>query len=221
MLRIRQTQQRSSSIISFKNPISCKSHLQKHPRTGILVLPLQKYINIDIYGKCGKSLDDICDYMLSNENITGKNYYCLHDIVKDYKFYIAFENSMCEDYFTEKAAQFMNAPSVPIVMSQANVKNYLPSKSYINAFDFKTIKALADYIIYLDNNFEEYMKYFSWRQKWRVETLLKIRPKAKCDLCELLHIDYHKTYTNLAEWFAGPKVCTYDNLQKHFKDFNP
>ena len=158
--------------------------------------------------------------MLSNENFTGGHYYCLHDIVKDYKFYIAFENSMCEDYFTEKAAPFMNAPSVPIVMSHAKVENFLTSKSYINAFDFKTVKELADYIIYLDNNFEEYIKYFSWRQKWTVETLLKIRPKAKCDLCELLHTKYHKTYTNLAQWFAGPNVCVYDRLQKHFKDFN-
>ena len=182
---------------------------------------LQKYISIDVYGKCGKSLDDVCEYKLTNENITGKNYFCLHDIVKDYKFYIAFENSLCVDYLTEKAAQFMNTPSLPIVMSYTQVDNFLPSKSYINAFDFKSIKELAEYIIYLDNNFEEYMKYFTWRHKWRVETLLKIRPKAKCDLCELLHTNYHKTYRNLAQWFAGPNVCSLDGLQKHFSDFKP
>ena len=52
---------------------------------------LSKYIQVDVYGKCGpkkcnRSNNDQCSEMLN----------------KDYKFYLAFENSNCRDYITEK-----------------------------------------------------------------------------------------------------------------------
>ena len=52
---------------------------------------LGKYINVDIYGACGKfkcprHSADTCFQMLN----------------KDYKFYLSFENSNCRDYISEK-----------------------------------------------------------------------------------------------------------------------
>ena len=52
---------------------------------------LQKHISVDIFGACGtkrcpRSNQDKCFEMLDN----------------DYKFYLAFENSNCKDYITEK-----------------------------------------------------------------------------------------------------------------------
>jgi len=52
---------------------------------------LQKFIQVDIYGACGtencpRDFADNCFGILSNE----------------YKFYLAFENSNCRDYITEK-----------------------------------------------------------------------------------------------------------------------
>jgi glycoprotein 3-alpha-L-fucosyltransferase len=57
---------------------------------------LQKYIPVDIYGACGtkkcpRSTENVCFDMLDT----------------DYKFYLAFENSNCRDYITEKL--FLNA----------------------------------------------------------------------------------------------------------------
>lgn len=51
---------------------------------------LSKYIEVDIYGKCG---DKQCP--------RGKGS-CSEMLNKDYKFYLAFENSNCRDYITEK-----------------------------------------------------------------------------------------------------------------------
>lgn len=53
---------------------------------------LAKYIDVDVFGRCGKlkcpSFDgEDCDEMLR----------------KDYKFYLAFENHKCKEYITEKA----------------------------------------------------------------------------------------------------------------------
>ena len=195
------------------------SHCETPIKREQLVKQLQEYnVSIDIYGECGRSLLDTCSHK-DAKNKTGKDPFCLHHIVENCKFYIAFENSLCKDYLTEKAAQFMNIASVPLIMSYGEVKNLLPPNSYINVFDFTSIKELANYILHLDKNFDEYFKYFSWRRRWKIENFLKTRPTVKCDLCDLLHTDFHKTYDSLADWMAGPDHCSLDGLRRHFTDF--
>ncbi len=41
---------------------------------------------------------------------------CLHQIGKEYKFYLAFEQVLCEDYVTEKFWNALSRRVVPIVM---------------------------------------------------------------------------------------------------------
>jgi glycoprotein 3-alpha-L-fucosyltransferase len=53
---------------------------------------LAKYIDVDIYGKCGK-------LRCSRKQHDDK---CVKLLNKDYKFYLSFENSHCKDYITEK-----------------------------------------------------------------------------------------------------------------------
>lgn len=70
---------------------------------------LRKYqLNIDIFGPCGDlectKHDEKCHDMLESE----------------YYFYLAFENSMCEDYVTEKLLAATNHFTVPIVYGGAN-----------------------------------------------------------------------------------------------------
>lgn len=50
---------------------------------------LSKYISVDVYGNCG-------DFKMNNSD----NF--LQILERDYKFYLAFENSNCMDYVTEK-----------------------------------------------------------------------------------------------------------------------
>lgn len=52
---------------------------------------LAKHIHVDIYGECGN--------LSCSKN---DNEHCMHILRKDYKFYLAFENSNCRDYITEK-----------------------------------------------------------------------------------------------------------------------
>jgi hypothetical protein len=52
---------------------------------------LQKYIPVDIYGKCGTKK---CPRSTEAE--------CFEILNRDYKFYLAFENANCKDYITEK-----------------------------------------------------------------------------------------------------------------------
>jgi len=60
---------------------------------------LSKFIEVDIVGSCGS---------LSDGDIPSED---------QYKFYLAFENSNCDDYITEKFFNYIrNGKVVPVVM---------------------------------------------------------------------------------------------------------
>lgn len=73
---------------------------------------LSKYIQVDIYGACGT-------YKCSRTTADK----CFDILDRDYKFYLAFENSNCRDYITEKF--FVNGLSrttLPIVVSECTTR---------------------------------------------------------------------------------------------------
>ena len=131
------------------------SHCETRNYRELLVQSLQKYVQIDIYGTCGNQAcsfpGDCRDYLADN-----------------YKFYLAFENSLCVDYLTEKLWSQLRRDIVPITYAWINNTEVLPPNSYINALDFESVKDLAEYLIYLDENEQEYRKYFQWKGKYRV-----------------------------------------------------
>ena len=58
----------------------------------VYVRELQKHIEVDVYGSCG-------ELKCSIESIEE----CYTEVLRPtYKFYLAFENNLCEDYVTEK-----------------------------------------------------------------------------------------------------------------------
>ncbi|CAF1933770.1 unnamed protein product [Rotaria magnacalcarata] len=138
---------------------------------------LKKYISVDVYGKCGKSCSQARD--------------CHQYAYTTYKFYLAFENSLCDEYVTEKF--FMSLESariVPVVLGWARYDHYIPSSGYIDVRNFATPRQLAVYIDYLDKNTTAYLEYFHWRQ---YAIHIKI-PKYICELCLKLFLDdrHHK-----------------------------
>ena len=84
-----------------------------------------------------------------------------------YKFVIAIENSNCEDYVTEKLIEALSSTSVPIVASRDGKPDYTrfaPNYSYINVYDYKSVKELTDYLNYLSNNETAYYEYLWFRR---------------------------------------------------------
>ena len=114
-----------------------------------LVKSLQKFIPVDIYGKCGQPCQD-CDGQLA----------------ADYFFYLAFENSLAKDYITEKTYNFLGKGIIPVVYGGADYSKFLPPKSYIEAQKFKTTKDLAEFLTALSQNTEEYLSYFWWTEHY-------------------------------------------------------
>ena len=79
-----------------------------------------------------------------------------------YKYYLAFENSVCLDYISEKTYKPYLAKAIPILMGGGQFNRVLPPNSYIDVMDFDSPKALAEYLKYLDQNEDKYMEYFWW-----------------------------------------------------------
>ncbi len=116
---------------------------------------LMKYIDIDSYGK------------LFNNKVIGEDYgeKTKLKIYSEYKFSIAFENAIENDYITEKIYDQLVAGSVPIYLGAPNVGSFLPGENcLINTNSYRSPKDLAYYLKKCLINDDEYLKYHEWRK---------------------------------------------------------
>lgn len=91
---------------------------------------LKKYIHIDIYGGCGP---------LKCYNNKTHPYACNEMLERNYKFYLAFENSKCRDYVTEKFYNALLFSIVPVVYGGADYDAIgAPKNSYIDVRIFQS-----------------------------------------------------------------------------------
>jgi len=159
------------------------------------VRELRRFIPIDIYGKCG-------EFKCPKE----KGWQCYKKAESKYKFYLAFENSVCRDYVTEQFFNMYNLNMIPVVLGGANYSAIAPPHSFINAADFPNPKALAHYLKRLDADDAKFNEYFWWRNFYA----RKFRHhQAICDLCQRLHTDKeHKTYDNMQDWWVNQAKCS-------------
>ncbi|XP_026474909.1 glycoprotein 3-alpha-L-fucosyltransferase A [Ctenocephalides felis] len=158
---------------------------------------LQKYIQVDIYGACGTM-------KCSRANAER----CFELLDRDYKFYLAFENSNCKDYITEKF--FVNGLGrdiLPIVMG-ARPEDYeraAPMHSYIHVDDFEGPRQLAEYLHRLDRDDAMYNEYFRWKGTGEL-----INTYFWCRMCAMLHAEprQYKSYSDINDWWRGRGICT-------------
>lgn len=78
-------------------------------------------------------------------------------LIEKHFFYLAFENSVCNDYITEKFWRIKKL-IVPIVLDRAVVENTIRGDSFIAASDFKTPQQMAEYLNHLIRHPSEYKK---------------------------------------------------------------
>ena len=141
------------------------------------VKKLLKYISVDIYGDCS--------YIYGQDNQCSKSSNC-EDVFKPYKFTLAFENGVCTDYITEKFWIILRRNSVPVVLAKDYYSaDAVPPDSFISVQDFPSVKALAEYLLYLDKNDHAYNQYFSWKEKFVAKRIFSGFPA--CDVCDALH----------------------------------
>lgn len=163
---------------------------------------LAKFIQVDIYGKCGNLT---CNKWSQAE--------CLELLNRDYKFYLAFENSNNREYITEKLYQNAlgfndrNHLLVPIVMgpSRSDYERLAPPGSFIHVDDFESVEALASYLKLLAGDDELYYSYFKWKTMGEF-----IDTKFMCRLCAMLHESHRsqriKMVSNLRDWWLDDEI---------------
>ncbi|CAF2062113.1 unnamed protein product [Rotaria magnacalcarata] len=122
------------------------------------VKELMSYIRVDSYGHC---LNNIKSKTVTQRRESNSVLY------SSYKFVLAIENSNCEDYVTEKLIDAIGSTSIPIVASRNGKPDYArfaPKYSYINVYDFKSVKDLADHLNHLSTNQTAYDEYLWFRR---------------------------------------------------------
>ena len=184
------------------------SHCETKSKRLEYVKHLQNYIDVDIYGKCG-SLK--CGRFRRESELV-----CLNMLNTTYKFYLSFENSLCDDYVTEKFWKAIHNNVVPVVLGAYNYSELMPPNSYIDIKDFASPKELAEYLIMLDGNDELYNRYLSWKGVYEIVK----HPPVQCNLCEYLNVakDVRKTYDRL-DLFWNPQTKCYKPTQ-FYKNVN-
>lgn len=124
------------------------------------VIELMKFIKIDFYGVCLYN-KDFLEVFKSFLIMDDDGFY---DIIVKYKFILAFENVICEDYIIEKFWRFFVLGFVLIYKGLLSIQDWmLNNYIIINVDDFKSLKDLVNFIKKLDKNDKEYVKYLEFK----------------------------------------------------------
>lgn len=134
------------------------------------VSELMKFIEVDSYGACLHN-KDLPSHLISTESYNDES---LFTFISNYKFHLAFENALCDDYITEKLYRAFYVGSVPIYKGSSTVKDWVPShNSVIVVDDFSTPQELAQFISFLDRNDSLYNSYLEFKETGITNDILK------------------------------------------------
>lgn len=151
---------------------------------------LQKYIDVDVFSssRCPCSSPEHCVRLL-----------------KQYKFFLAFETCHCRDYITQKFFTSLRHGVLPVVMGPpaADYERSAPRDSYVHVDEFPSPRLLAQHLHELDRHDDLYNAYFRWRGTGEM-----IDTRVGCRLCALLHTSgRNKTYSDVNSWWTD-NACT-------------
>lgn len=162
-------------------------------------------LSLDLSGVCGKK-HKVC------RNLESFNECAAH---KQYRFYLSFENSLCEDYITEKFWKVLSSDHymIPVAMGGKSITDYTrvaPPHSFIHAEQFDNIDQLAQYLNEVAHNATLFNSYHTWRQDYKME-----RPDTQvpaCQLCRVAHLKPDLTArTDFSTWWNKGACRTFYN----------
>jgi hypothetical protein len=144
---------------------------------------MAKLIGVDSYGACMRTVE------WPAELLQQRNKYAQKAVVmRQYWFYLAFENSNEPDYVSEKIYNALSEGVVPVYMGAPNVALYVPSNSYINVADYDTPEALVAYLRHLLATPAEYNAYLAWKTKPAEAHMVELKRSSKanymCRICQ-------------------------------------
>jgi hypothetical protein len=168
-----------------------------HPPSGrdsIVGRLMQRGIRVDSYGSCLHNMQDVA------KELTGivpksDGRYDKREMFQRYRYCVCIENSVDEDYVTEKLWDGLGAGCLPIYYGAPNVvRDFLPSPQAALLYDPAKPDELAETIKRLSSDNSLYEE----RMRWRSEPIERLAagfrrlldltrlPPTKCQLCQLV-----------------------------------
>jgi hypothetical protein len=113
-----------------------------------------------------------------------------HKTLRQYKFYLAFENTGVRDYVSEKVYDSLIGGALPVYRGAEGIRKFMPHEhSYVNGNGMSP-KELADTLISLGKDEAAYNKYFEWKSE-PLDPKFKMmmersytHPNVLCRLCD-------------------------------------
>ena len=117
--------------------------------------------------------------------------------LRSYKFTLAFENSIEEDYVTEKYFHALVAGSIPVVIGAPNIKDFEPMDgSIIHIPTLEDVDTAVNRMKHLLNDDAEYDKMLEWKKKGPSDKFLALVDMAvvhsACRLCLAAGSEYYQ-----------------------------
>ena len=157
---------------------------------------LSKHISVDVFGRCGN---------LTCSSSSGSYNKCDRMLDSRYKFYLAFENSLCEDYVTEKFYRMYQIDIVPIVLGAADYGRFAAPGTYLDVRNFSSPRHLANHLNLLNNRTDLYMEYLLRRRPMRAVE----REPVLCSICKYAHKIRRTTnaIVDVTDVWSAKKLC--------------
>ena len=163
---------------------------------------LRRHNDVVVLGQCGTPWN------------CGKQYVhddCFKILNSTYRFYLAFENSFCRHYFTEKFYENFNYDIIQIVRGgkKEDARKLLPAGTFISTDNFKSVEELGTYLTKLSWSVEDYSAFLKEKNKYYSPGYKYVYQRAMCDLCERMNDlnKYKRAIPDIVKHFYWKNPC--------------
>ena len=185
----------TTAVVQNKFALWLVSDCRTLSRREFYVAELLKHIHVDIFGKCNERIVHHTRTFGEAPRIGEATPHEIASKMSRYKFYLAFEGTLCKEFITEKVFKVMvdNVMSIPVVRGSGPYTGILPPGSYIDANDFISPFELAKFLKSVADNDTLYQSYFDYRRHYKCENYAAREHVWPCSVCEgVIRFKKHK-----------------------------
>ena len=155
---------------------NCKTFSKREEYVQIL----KKYISVAILGKCGKKWN--CGRRIYHDQ-------CFDIFNTTYRYHLTFENSLCQEYITEKFYENYKYDILQVVRGNTPSKKpiNISHEAYISANDFKNAHELGKFLKALSSDPQKYASMLRKKDEYTVVPYIELFRDAGCEICKRLH----------------------------------
>ncbi|KAL4225062.1 fucosyltransferase 4 (alpha (1 3) fucosyltransferase myeloid-specific) [Mactra antiquata] len=185
-----------------KGALIVTSHCSTESKRLEYLMELKKHIDLTILGTCGTKWN--CGKWLYHDD-------CFSIMNRKYAFYLAFENALCNQYFTEKLFENFKYDTLFVTRggSPHEAEALFPKGSVIDADAYESPAHLGKTLTAIARNKPDYAKRLAIKSQYYSIDFRESYQRALCDLCRRLnHQDiYYKTIPDVLQVLSKKQSC--------------